>query len=142
MRSSVVKRSVVVGKHKTSVSLEDEFWTGVKEIAASRRTTCSALLNELNEHRQSGNLSSAIRQFVLHHYQERARQSEHPVHLRKLRSTFAQPALSRRAYHPRCEGAWWSTGRAPGSGGKREAGDVGCFQQDKSPPFCESQQVA
>jgi predicted DNA-binding ribbon-helix-helix protein len=77
MQSSVAKRSVVVGKHKTSVSLEDEFWMGLKEIAASRRTTCSALLSELNEHRQSGNLSSAIRQFVLHHYQERARQSEH-----------------------------------------------------------------
>ena len=77
MQSSVVKRSVVVGKHKTSVSLEDEFWAGVKEIAASRRTTCSALLGELNEHRQSGNLSSAVRQFVLQHYQERAQQSEH-----------------------------------------------------------------
>ena len=77
MQSSVVKRSVVVGKHKTCVSLEDEFWMGLKEIAASRRTTCSALLGELNEHRQSGNLSSAVRQFVLQHYQERAQQSEH-----------------------------------------------------------------
>jgi predicted DNA-binding ribbon-helix-helix protein len=70
MKSSVVKRSVIVGKHKTSVSLEDAFWTSLKEIAASRRITCSALLSELNEH-------SAIRQFVLHHYQERSRQLEH-----------------------------------------------------------------
>ena len=79
MRSSVVKRSVIVGKHKTSVSLEGEFWTGVKEIAASRRITCSTLLSELNEHRQSANLSSAIRLFVLQFYQEQATQSGHAV---------------------------------------------------------------
>jgi predicted DNA-binding ribbon-helix-helix protein len=76
MRSSVEKRSVIVGKHKTSISLEDEFWTSVKEIAASRGTTCSGLLSEINEHRQLGNLSSAVRQFVLQFYQERARHSE------------------------------------------------------------------
>jgi len=72
MRSSVEKRSVIVGKHKTSVSLEDEFWTGLKEIAASRQTTCSGLLSDINEHRQLGNLSSAVRLFVLEFYQERA----------------------------------------------------------------------
>jgi len=73
MQSSVEKRSVIVGKHKTSVSLEDEFWTGLKEIAASRQTTCSGLLSDINEHRQLGNLSSAVRLFVLEFYQERAR---------------------------------------------------------------------
>ena len=68
MQSSVVKRSVVIGGHKTSISLEDEFWTSVKEIAASRQTTCSGLLSEINERRQSANLSSAIRLFVLQFY--------------------------------------------------------------------------
>jgi predicted DNA-binding ribbon-helix-helix protein len=72
MQSSVVKRSVLIGKHKTSISLEDEFWTGLKEIAASRQTTCSGLLSEINERREASNLSSAIRLFVLQHYQERA----------------------------------------------------------------------
>jgi predicted DNA-binding ribbon-helix-helix protein len=72
MRSSVEKRSVIAGKHKTSVSLEDEFWSGVKEIAAVRQTTCSNLLSDINNDRQSGNLSSAIRLFVLQHYQDRA----------------------------------------------------------------------
>jgi predicted DNA-binding ribbon-helix-helix protein len=76
MQSSVVKRTVVVGGHKTSISLEDEFWTGLKEIAASRQTTCSGLLSEINERREA-NLSSAIRLFVLQHYQERAQRSEH-----------------------------------------------------------------
>jgi len=79
MRSTVVKRSVIVGKHKTSVSLEDGFWTGLKEIAASRQITCSGLLTEINEHRQSSNLSSAIRLFVLHFYLERARQADHAI---------------------------------------------------------------
>jgi predicted DNA-binding ribbon-helix-helix protein len=61
-------------KHKTSISLEDEFWTSAKEIAASRQSTCSGLLSEINEHRKSGNLSSAIRLFVLQFYEGRARQ--------------------------------------------------------------------
>jgi predicted DNA-binding ribbon-helix-helix protein len=75
MRSTVVKRSVFVGKHKTSVSLEHEFWTGLKEIAASRQTTCSGLLSEINERREAANLSSAIRLFVLQHYRERAQEA-------------------------------------------------------------------
>src|ERR1043166_2368908 len=77
MRSTVPKRSVIVGKRKTSVSLEDAFWTGLKEIAASRQITCSDLLTEIDEHRQSSNLSSTIRLFVLHFYLERARQADH-----------------------------------------------------------------
>jgi predicted DNA-binding ribbon-helix-helix protein len=75
MQSTVLKRSVVIGTHKTSISLEDEFWTSLKQIATSRQTTCSGLLAEINEHRQAPNLSSAIRLFVLQHYQERARKS-------------------------------------------------------------------
>jgi predicted DNA-binding ribbon-helix-helix protein len=74
MQSSVVKRTVVIGGHKTSISLEDEFWTGLKEIAASRQTTCSGLLSEINERREA-NLSSAIRLFVLEHYQQRAQEA-------------------------------------------------------------------
>jgi predicted DNA-binding ribbon-helix-helix protein len=79
MRSAVIKRSVIVGKHKTSVSLEDGFWTGLKEIAASRQLTCSRLLTEIDEHRQSSNLSSAIRMFVLQFYLERGRQAHRAI---------------------------------------------------------------
>src|SRR5690242_20493565 len=74
---SVAKRSVRVGRHKTSISIEGEFWSVLKEIAASRQTTCYSLLSEINERRQSANLSSAIRLFVLQHYQERVHQLEH-----------------------------------------------------------------
>jgi len=72
MISTVVKRSIVIGGHKTSVSLEDAFWTGLKEIAASQQSTISTLITEIDGRRQGGNLSSTLRLFVLEFYQERA----------------------------------------------------------------------
>ena len=62
------KRSVVVSEHKTSVSLEDVFWDSLKEIASSRQTGVSELVNAIDAERQASNLSSAIRLFVLDHY--------------------------------------------------------------------------
>jgi predicted DNA-binding ribbon-helix-helix protein len=69
MRSPIVKRSVVLAGHKTSVSLEDAFWQGLKDIAMSRRTTLSDLISSIDIGRERGNLSSALRLFVLSHYQ-------------------------------------------------------------------------
>lgn len=71
MKSPVVKRSIVIAGHKTSVSLEEAFWTGLKDIAASRRMTLSDLVATIDSDRRHGNLSSAIRLFVLDHYQTR-----------------------------------------------------------------------
>jgi predicted DNA-binding ribbon-helix-helix protein len=68
MKSPVVKRSVVVGGHKTSVSLEDAFWGGLKEIAVQRHMTLSDLVGVIDSQRQHGNLSSALRLFVLDCY--------------------------------------------------------------------------
>jgi predicted DNA-binding ribbon-helix-helix protein len=65
MKSAVVKRSVVVGGHKTSISLEDAFWDQLREIARAQRWTLSKLIAEIDERRQYSNLSSAIRLFVL-----------------------------------------------------------------------------
>jgi predicted DNA-binding ribbon-helix-helix protein len=65
MKSLVVKRSVVIDGHKTSVSLEDAFWSGLKEIAQTQRATLSKMIAEIDSTRQQGNLSSAIRLFVL-----------------------------------------------------------------------------
>ena len=67
-KSPVVKRSVVVGGHKTSVSLEEAFWSSMKEISAERAMTLSELVGEVDAARQQGNLSSAIRLFVLDHF--------------------------------------------------------------------------
>jgi len=71
MKSPVVKRSIVIGGHKTSVSLEDAFWKGLKEIAGERDMTLSDLVAAIDTGRQHGNLSSAIRLFVLEFYRNR-----------------------------------------------------------------------
>jgi predicted DNA-binding ribbon-helix-helix protein len=68
MKSPVVKRSIVIAGHKTSVSLEDAFWTGLKEIAAKRDLTLSDMVATIDQDRRHGNLSSAIRLFVLDYY--------------------------------------------------------------------------
>ena len=68
MTSPIVKRSIVVCGHKTSVSLEDAFWKGLKEIAGGREMTLSDLVATIDTDRRHGNLSSAIRLFVLDHY--------------------------------------------------------------------------
>ncbi len=68
MKSPVVKRSIVVAGHKTSVSLEEAFWNGMKEISAARNMTLSELVGAIDGNRQQGNLSSAIRLFVLDYF--------------------------------------------------------------------------
>jgi predicted DNA-binding ribbon-helix-helix protein len=70
MKSRVRKRSIFIAGHKTSVSLEDEFWTALKEIAGSRRMTLAELVTTIG-HDRRGNLSSAVRVFVLGHYRNR-----------------------------------------------------------------------
>lgn len=68
MKSPVVKRSIVIAGHKTSVSLEEAFWQGLKEIANDRNLTLSDMVATIDTGRHLGNLSSAIRLFVLDHY--------------------------------------------------------------------------
>jgi predicted DNA-binding ribbon-helix-helix protein len=65
MKSPVIKRSISIDGHKTSVSLEDGFWSGLKEIAQAQGATVSQTVTEIDKSRQKGNLSSAIRLFVL-----------------------------------------------------------------------------
>ena len=72
MKSTVVKRSIILAGHKTSVSLEDAFWRGLKDIATNRRMTMSDLVSSIDLDRQQGNLSSAIRLFVLDYFRSRA----------------------------------------------------------------------
>ena len=67
MKSAVVKRSVIVGGHKTSISLEDAFWGALKEIAQAKGSTITQTVSQIDETRQQANLSSAIRLFVLGH---------------------------------------------------------------------------
>ena len=71
MKSPVVKRSIVIANHKTSVSLEDAFWKGLKDIASDRDMTLSDLIASIDTERAHGNLSSAIRLFVLNYYRNK-----------------------------------------------------------------------
>jgi len=71
VKSLVVKRSVVVAGHKTSVTLEDAFWNGLKDIAGGRNITVSELVGAIDSERRHGNLSSAIRLFVLDFYRNK-----------------------------------------------------------------------
>jgi len=61
MKSLVIKRSVVVAGRKTSVSLEDAFWKGLKKVAGEHDTTLGKLVDTIDCEREYGNLSSALR---------------------------------------------------------------------------------
>lgn len=65
MKSLVIKRSIVIAGHKTSVSLEDPFWSELKDIAERQHVTLSTMVGDIDTQRHQGNLSSAIRLFVL-----------------------------------------------------------------------------
>ena len=72
MKSLVIKRSIVIAGHKTSVSLEDMFWTGLNDIAERQNVTLSPMVGDVDTRRQQGNLSSAIRLFVLDQFRKQA----------------------------------------------------------------------
>jgi predicted DNA-binding ribbon-helix-helix protein len=67
----VIKRSILIAGHRTSVSLEDAFWKALKEIAQARRVSVAELIASIDGARRAGGLSSAIRVFVLDHYRGR-----------------------------------------------------------------------
>jgi predicted DNA-binding ribbon-helix-helix protein len=76
MQSAVLKRSIVIDGHKTSVSLEDAFWNSLKEIGGERHMTLSDLVAAIDSERQRDNLSSAIRLFVLDFYRTQLSEAE------------------------------------------------------------------
>jgi predicted DNA-binding ribbon-helix-helix protein len=91
----VAKRSVVIGGHKTSVSLEEAFWSSMKEIAGARHITLSDLVSEIDRNRDQGNLSSAIRLQVLAHYRNQMMPSDLPSSLpRTYSGSSPQPTSS------------------------------------------------
>ena len=68
MNCGITKRSVYLNGHKTAISLEDEFYECLKEIARLHQKSIAELVGEINNSRLLGNLSSAVRVFVLAHY--------------------------------------------------------------------------
>jgi predicted DNA-binding ribbon-helix-helix protein len=71
-RTTIIKHSIVFAGRKTSVSLENAFWLGLREIAKLRAATLSELVTDIGTQRQHGNLSSALRLFILDHYRAQA----------------------------------------------------------------------
>ena len=92
MKSAVVKRSVAIAGHKSSVSLEDAFWNALREIADRRNMTLSHLVGSIDAKREHANLSSAIRLFILDSYRTRIDQepvrnaSQEPIAMPSVRS--------------------------------------------------------
>lgn len=72
-RSSIAKRSITIDGHKTSISLEREFWDELIVIADSRGLSTRQLVAEIDASRRSRNLSSSIRVAVLNALKERKR---------------------------------------------------------------------
>jgi len=70
-KSATAKRSIVSNGKKTSLSLEDEFWNALKEIAAERHVKLSDLVTAIDGRREHANLSSAVRLFVLDYYRNK-----------------------------------------------------------------------
>jgi predicted DNA-binding ribbon-helix-helix protein len=71
-KSWIPKRSIRIGRHKSSVSLEDAFWQSFKEIATQKDMSVDQLVSIIDKDRQHDNLSSAIRLFVLDYYHRTA----------------------------------------------------------------------
>jgi predicted DNA-binding ribbon-helix-helix protein len=72
MKSAIAKRSVMLDRHKTSISLEDDFWNAVRAIADRRKIKLTELLEQIDAERNHSNLSSAIRVFVLNEVRAQA----------------------------------------------------------------------
>ena len=72
MKSLVRRHSIIVDGHKTSITLEEAFWTASKEIAHERGESLRHLIASINANRQFANLSSAIRLYVLWYYKDKS----------------------------------------------------------------------
>ena len=72
VKSPILKRSIVISGHKTSVSLEEPFWLCLREIAVGQQATVSRVVADIEASSLGGNLSSAIRIFVLNKVREPA----------------------------------------------------------------------
>ena len=93
MQSTVVKRSVIVESHKTSVSLEDAFWSSLRDIAASRRLTKSSLQAEIN---RTDSQAPSLRQYAFSSFttiRSEIGDRSMPLQRRELQSPFASPCI-------------------------------------------------
>ena len=67
----MIKRSMSIAGHRTSIALEAEFWAGIEAIAAAHALPLPLMIKRIDEQRTAANLSSAIRVAVLDWYRSR-----------------------------------------------------------------------
>ncbi len=91
MKSVVIKRSIIRDGHKSSVSLEDQFWDGLREIAGRENMTVSTLVGKIDQNSNRYNLSSAIRVFVLNDFRARTAEIRQRSSRREAPTTNATP---------------------------------------------------
>jgi len=70
MAAKDLKRSLTIAGHRTSLSLEPEFWQALQDVARRKQTTIAALVAEIDARRGERNLSSAIRVWLLERMRE------------------------------------------------------------------------
>ena len=68
----MLKRSLTIAGHRTSIALEAEFWAGVEAMAQERGLPLASLIRAIDEDRAASNLSSAVRLAVLKWYQQQS----------------------------------------------------------------------
>jgi predicted DNA-binding ribbon-helix-helix protein len=66
----MLKRSLTIAGHRTSIALEPEFWAALEELAAKRSMRLASLIEEIDRSREGPNLSSALRVAVLRDAQD------------------------------------------------------------------------
>lgn len=76
MKPVVTRRTVRIGDDRLCITIENDFWTSLKEIAATTGTTTSQLLARIDQARHGANLSSAIRVYVVDHFRTQAHSLE------------------------------------------------------------------
>jgi|SRR5215475_10583581 len=76
--SPVIKRSIMLAGNKTSISLENQFWDALHEIARRENSAVCALIEQIDTDRTSHNLSSAVRLYVLNYFQSAHRSADFP----------------------------------------------------------------
>lgn len=69
-----LKRSISIAGHKTSLTLEPEFWEAAKTIAKEQSISLAHMIGQVDEAREGNNLSSAVRIYILRHYQNADRE--------------------------------------------------------------------
>ena len=76
---SILRRLIVRSGYRTTTTLEDEFWEGLQAIAKTQGKTISQLIIQINDQHDLGNLSSAIRMFVLRYYRNEWQDTKHNI---------------------------------------------------------------